>query len=134
LPQYRQSVDFMMSLPEMIDKWAAEENKRTRVGGDEISDAFSQAANQRAGRGIMGGTEDDNLRALLLGQVRDRVMEKRAQTARDALLAKVSVGPAITQEMRSSAALLSNMFQTSADDNIRVANLIAQIIQAGYTG
>lgn len=134
LPQYQRSVDFLAGLPEMIDKWAEDEVKRTRVKGDDINLALSQAANMRAGRGIMGGTESDNLRAKLLGQVRDRVENKRSQVLKDAIMTKASAAPAITQEMGRSAALLSSMFGTSADINVRVGNLIADMMAAGYTG
>jgi len=134
LPQYQKSMDFLSDLPQMIDDWARDEVLRTRVKGDDINLALSQAANMRSGRGIMGGTESDNLRAKLLGQVRDRVENKRSQTLRDAVMAKASAGPAISQEMGRSAALLSAMFGTSAEANINVGNLIARMMEAGYTG
>ena len=134
LPQYQQSVDFMAGIPGMIDDWAEDEVKKARVHGDDIAKALSDAANMRAGRGIMGGTEDDNLRAKLLGQVQKRVMDKRSEAREKALLAKTSVGPAITQETRSSVALLSNLFGMSTEANINVANLIARLIESGYTG
>ncbi len=134
LPQYQKSMDFLSGLPDMIDQYTQDQIKGTRVRGDDINEAFSQAANLRAGRGIMGGTESDNLRAKLLGQVRDRVEEKRFNLAREGMLAKTSLGPAVSQEMGRSAALLGSMFGTSAEANINVGNLIARMMEAGYTG
>jgi len=134
LPTYSKSVQFMAGLPEMLDRWAGEEVKRYRVTGDEIADVMSQAAGARAGRGIMGGTEDENLRAKLLGEVTARTNEKKSQVLRDAMMAKTTLGPAISEEMRMNAGLLANMFGTETQANINVANLIARLLKAGYTG
>ncbi len=146
VPQYGQSMNRLLGLPEEIDDWTNERMKHMRVRGDDITNTMNQVANQRASKGIMGGTEANNLRAGLLYMLMRGVQEEQ-QTAMGegnqlksaAIIGAPSAAATPIEQINN---LLSASKETSgtsgssshSSDDSGIARVMADLIQMGYTG
>lgn len=114
-------------LPETIDQW-------TRASGptyDDIISRFVATANDRAGRGIMAGTEAENLRANLLSQL--------ARDSRgDALQMKTQAAMSLPQIAGQGLGFLGDFLgmgkESYQEDPSAWGSIVANLIRAGFTG
>jgi len=129
-----QGVQNVMGLPGQIDSWLNDIVGRYKVTGRNIIDTMNKAANARAGRGIQGGTENQNLRANLLSQLRGDVQAKQTQALSDAM--QLKTGAILAQPGAANTALTTglNYAGLSAADAQNWANIMASLLRAGYTG
>jgi len=131
------------SMPSMIDAWTNDLVKNYRVTADDTIRALNAVANKRAEQGIMGGTEAQNLRANVLGNMAMQKQDLIAQAGQNGINLKTSAIPqliGLTQESVSendgtskSASLNtghSSTFSTSPTDY----QIILEMIKAGVTG
>lgn len=98
-----------------------------RISGEDISNMMSRAANQRAGSGIMGGTEHQNLLSNLMGGLRQDVLNQRIGNLQNAWGENSNImNQAAAANIDAMNAAQAGA--TSAQQN--TMNLIAQAIMA----
>lgn len=135
-PFYRQAQERLMGLPGEIDTWAQNQMKNYRVTNDDIRDAMSAVANARAGKGIMGGTENQNLRSNVMAAMAKNVADKKAaiQQQADAMKASAILGAPQTASIPwSTLANLLGQSRTSVqEDTAALPALMASIFQSNY--
>jgi len=115
------------SMPDLISKWGDRAMSQYKVGQDDIINVMNQVANDRASRGIMGGTEAQNLRANLLGQLAQSTLDNRANVLGQVMDLSARAMPQLLSLGQRSD---SFNFNTSPDDY----RIIADMIQSGFTG
>ncbi len=147
-PTYRTALNRLMGLPEQIDADTAERLKQFRVRGEDVSDALSQAANLRAGRGIMGGTEGQNLRANLLSELMQRVETQREGVLDTAQQQKIASILGATSAAGTPMSILPSLFgagtfsesagegggESYQEDTTAGLNALMGLLRSGTTG
>lgn len=142
IPSWQQSLGKVSQLPGQIDSWANERIKHQTLGADDFSNSLGAVARQRAGAGIFGGTETQNLRSGVLGQLIDSVLGRRDAIRNQANQMKASTimgTPQLmaqpVQAMGGLAQLLSqSQSQAYQEDPSAWGDIISRLIMAGYTG
>lgn len=127
LSQWNQSFQQAQDLPRRIDEWS-------RAAGptyDDIVGKMIQTANDRAGRGIMAGTEAENLRGNLLAQLAN-------QHRQDALQLKTQAAMQLPQIAGQGLGFLGDYLgmgrESYQEDPAAWGNIVANLIRAGFTG
>jgi len=94
LPKFDSAYDTYAKLPATIDQWKQDALRGQRLTGDQSASILNQVANARAGSGIMGGTEANNLKADLFARTTDNINRNRTNInqAYDSLKAKTIAG------------------------------------------
>lgn len=123
------------SMPNLIDDWTNNVMSKLTVSQNDIMDQINQAANIQAQKGIMGGTEANNLRATMLRQLIQPTLQQQAQTLTSAMAAKAQSMPSLiglTQQSGSTGTANNNSM--SYGQSPQDYQIIADMIRAGWTG
>lgn len=132
IPNYFDAYNSSKDLPNMIDNWMKNSINRQRMTGDQVKGIFNQVGNQRAGSGIMGGTEYDNSVAALTSNLAKIFEENQGNIEMTGNQLKAnSISGLPTQAMAGINALTS-LYGTNASDQQNWAQLAAQMINTGY--
>ena len=127
--------DGASGLSNRIDQWADQAASKYYTKGSDIIDTMNQVANKRASMGILGGTEAQNLRANMLGQLLDRTLGEQAKLYSQGLNLKASTVPqllSLLQQSTSTGTAKSN--NMSYGQSPQDYQIIADMIRAGWTG
>lgn len=119
------------SMPSLIDDWASKAANSYQVSAQDIINTMNQVANQRAGHGIMGGTESQNLMANMLTNLMTPTLQNQANVYQNAMTAKAQTMPqliGLTNQSGSTGGSTSNnmSYNTSPQDYQIIANLLNQ--------
>lgn len=98
-----------------------------RVQGDDINKAFSQAANARAGTGVMGGTESQNLIGNLMGNLRQDVQNRRTGYYENAWGQNANL---MNQAAQANLGAMTTAQQGNTNAQQNAMNLIAQAVMS----
>ena len=132
IPKYNAAYANLARLPQMIDDWTDESLKRQRVTGDMATGVFNQVANQRAGSGTMGGTENQNLEANAQARLSQIILENQNNIQNQANQLKAGT----YQNMPSAALMPVNaglgLYGTSANEAANWGNIAMQTLLGGY--
>ena len=132
IPNYFDSYKNLTELPGKIDSWTNESLKRQRVTGDQITSLLGQIGEQRAGSGIMGGTEAQNRQANVLGDLNKLILSNQNNIMNQANTMKAGT----IQNTPSMAMLpvntMANLYSLNAGDQQFWADLAARMINTGY--
>ena len=123
------------SMPSLIDDWTNDVMSKLTVSQNDILDRINQAANIQAQKGIMGGTEANNLRATMLRQLIQPTLQQQAQILTTGLAAKAQAMPnliGLTQQSGSTGTANNNSM--SYGQSPQDYQIIADMIRAGWTG
>ena len=123
------------SMPNLIDDWTNNVMSKLTVSQNDIMDQINQAANIQAQKGIMGGTEANNLRATMLRQLIQPTLQQQAQTLTSGMAAKAQAMPnliGLTQQSGSTGSANNNSM--SYGQSPQDYQIIADMIRAGWTG
>ena len=123
------------SMPSLIDDWTNNVMSKLTVSQNDILDTINQAANIQAQKGIMGGTEANNLRATMLRQLIQPTLQQQAQILTTGLAAKAHAMPnliGLTQQSGSTGTANNNSM--SYGQSPQDYQIIADMIRAGWTG
>ena len=146
LPFYEQSMTTLMGLPDQIDEWQNDLSRRYRVSGDDIVNTMTEANNRRAAKGIMGGTESENITSNLLGGLRESTQQQQNEALNNAITQKIgaiAASPALAALPMDMITNLFNELQESlgsswsggqTNDTTPAWNLMSQMLTGGYTG
>ena len=142
LPLYGQAMGGLMDLPQNIDSWTNNLINQYKVGGDDIVNTMNAVAQDRMGKGIMGGTETENLRSNMLSQLLKDTNDKRAEALQNAIGYKtgaITAAPDAAQmPYQALTSLLglgdiseSNSYSYNTDPTA-LAGIVASLIQSNY--
>ena len=123
------------SMPNLIDDWTNDVMSKLTISQNDIMDQINQAANIQAQKGIMGGTEANNLRATMLRQLIQPTLQQQAQILTTGLAAKAQAMPnliGLTQQSGSTGTANNNSM--SYGQSPQDYQIIADMIRAGWTG
>ena len=123
------------SMPNLIDDWTNNVMTKLTVSQNDIMDQINQAANIQAQKGIMGGTEANNLRATMLRQLIQPTLQQQAQTLTSGMAAKAQSMPSLiglTQQSGSTGTANNNSM--SYGQSPQDYQIIADMIRSGWTG
>ena len=127
--------DGASGLSNRIDQWADQAAGKYYTKGSDIIDTMNQVANKRAQSGILGGTEAQNLRANMLGQLLDRTLGEQAKLYSQGLNLKATSVPQLLNLLQQSTstgqAQSNNMSYGQSPQDYQI---IADMIRAGWTG
>ena len=130
--QFNQALSAFRNLPGTIDEFTQNAINRQRATGDQITSILNKVANQRAGSGILGGTEQTGLRADLLTNFARLIQENQGRIEREGNLLKADAIARLPQTALSGTSALINLFGANAQDKQAWANLAAQMINSGF--
>jgi len=130
------------SMPQQINAWADDRIRTQRLQADDWYNAMSAVANQRASQGIMGGTETQNLQGSVMSQLigdltarQDAIRDQANQMRLASTMAMPELWGAQAGMIPQIGSLLREGMTTSySEDPAAIANIIARLITAGYTG
>ena len=123
------------SMPNLIDDWTNNVMSKLTVSQNDIMDQINQAANIQAQKGIMGGTEANNLRATMLQQLIQPTLQQQAQTLTSGMAAKAqSMQNLIGLTQQSGSTGTANNNSMSYGQSPQDYQIIADMIRAGWTG
>ena len=123
------------SMPNLIDDWTNNVMSKLTVSQNDIMDQINQAANIQAQKGIMGGTEANNLRATMLRQLIQPTLQQQAQTLTSGMAAKAqSMQNLIGLTQQSGSTGTANNNSMSYGQSPQDYQIIADMIRAGWTG
>ena len=132
IPNYNTAYNNLASLPGKIDDWTDESLNRQRVTGDMATSAFNKVANQRAGSGIQGGTENQNLEANALANLSQIILENQntIQSNADNLKAgTIQQTPSVAMQPVSAGL---GLYGTTASEAANWGNMAMQTLLSGY--
>lgn len=115
------------SMPDLIGNWGKQAMQQYKTSQNDIINTMNQAANDRSARGIMGGTESQNLLSNLLSNLAKTTADKQGDVmSRQMGLSAQAMPQLLSLGQRSD----SFNFNTSPDDY----RIIADMVQSGFTG
>jgi len=115
------------SMPDLISNWGKQAMSQYRTTQDDIINAMNQVANERSARGIMGGTESQNLLANTMSNLAKTTADKRGDVLSQVMGLSAQAMPQLLSLGQRSD---SFNFNTSPDDY----RIIADMVQSGFTG
>jgi hypothetical protein len=132
IPNYFNAYEEYKGLPGKIDEWTQNAMNRQRATGDQVSGIFNQVANQRAGSGIMGGTEQENVLAQMLTNLA-RIHgdnQSNIEMAGAGMKANAISGLPGTSMLPINA--MAGLYGQNAADQQNWASLAANLLNTGY--
>lgn len=133
-PAYDKAVTDYQGIEKLLDDYEKRALGSSRTSFDDIWKTINQAANVSAGRGLGSGTEQKALQSSMLSDLAKREEEKKAGIMRDVTGLKTTVRAAAPGTMGQILTTLNSMYGTEAKDNLNWAQIIANMVQSGYTG
>jgi hypothetical protein len=132
LENYQNAYDQYARLSSDIDDWTQNALNRQRVTGDQVTEVLNSVANQRAGSGIMGGTEATNLDAATMAELADLLAENKSAIELAGNQAKSAAIAGLPETALSGIGQLLNLYSINAADQQNWATLAADLLNSGY--
>ena len=132
IPKWFEAYSGLQNLPGQIDKWTNESLKRQRATGDQVSSIFNTINEQRAGSGIMGGTEDSAAKANYLMQLTNAINDNKSNIMDRANTMKSQAISAMPGAAQYPVNAMASLYGTNASDQANWATLAAQLLNGGY--
>ena len=142
MSRWNTALDQAWGMPDQINQWASERIKQQRLGADDWYNAMSRVANQRASQGVLGGTETQALRGNVMSRLISDLTGQRDAIRGQADQQKLASIMAMPQMYGQQAGMIPQLggllkegySETYSEDPAALANVIARLIIAGYTG
>ena len=132
IPNYFDAYNQSKELPGKIDTWMKDQINAQRFTGDQASDILTQIGNQRAGSGIMGGTEYDNSVAAMNANLVKLLNENKLNISNTGNQLKFNATNALPTMAMSGVNALTSLYGSNAADQQNWAQLAAQMINSSY--
>jgi hypothetical protein len=140
--RWNNSLTQASAMPGQIDQWASDRIKQQRLGADDWYNAMSGVARQRAGQGVLGGTETQALRGNTMSSLISDLVGRQDAIRDQANQQKLSSVMSMPQMYGAQAAMMPQLggllkegyTQSYSEDPAAMANVIARLIISGYTG
>ncbi len=132
IPNYFSAYQNAAKLPDQIDEWTANAMNRQRATGDQAASIFNEVGNQRAGSGIMGGTEYDNAIANYQTNLAKGLIDNKTSIEQAGNQAKANVIAGLPAQAMAGIDAMSSLYGQNAADQHAWANIAAQMINMGY--
>lgn len=132
IPNYFEAYDGLKDLPNKIDSWTDESLKRQRTTGDQVSTLLGQVGEQRAGSGIMGGTESQNLRSSTINDLNKIILGNQDNILNQANQMKAGVISSMPGAALGATDTMANLYSLNSSDQQFWANLAANMLNTGY--
>ncbi len=132
IPAWRTAFDNFSNLPSKIDNWSNEAMKYQRATGDQVTSILDQIGEQRAGSGVMGGTESNAIKARYLADFSKILNDNKLNIMSNANNMKSQAISALPGQAMSGIGAMTSLYGANAADQQNWANLAAQMINTGY--
>jgi len=132
IPNYFDAYKTAKGLPSQIDDWMGNQINAQRFTGEQASDILTQVGNQRAGSGVMGGTEYDNSVSNLTSQLVKLLNENKQNISNTGNQLKFNAINTLPTTAMSGVNALTSLYGANASDQLNWAQLAAQMINSNY--
>ena len=132
IENYNKAYERLEGLPEEIDKWTGESLKRQRMTGDMSQGIMNRVAGQRAGGGIMGGTEAQNLEANEAARLNQIILENQNKIRQTGNQLKAGTIQGLPGQALQPVALGASLYGTTANEAANWGNIAMQTLLKGY--
>lgn len=132
IPNYFDAYQGMKDLPGQIDNWADESIKRQRATGDQVTALLGQVGEQRAGSGIMGGTEAQNLRSNTINDLNKIILGNQDNILNQATQMKANTIASMPSMAMMPVDSMANLYSLNSNDQHFWASLAADMLNTGY--
>jgi len=128
---FTESQKRLAGLPSEIDTWTTDLNNQYRIGRDETWETLNDVASARSAKGILGGTETQNLRAKAMSDLVEKADSAKRENLKDAIEQKVRTIAGTAETSAIPVELLAETYGLEAKENMNWDSLLMQLISGG---
>ena len=132
MDRYDKAYDRLEGLPGQIDEWTDEALKSQRMTGDMSQGIMNRVAGQRAGGGIMGGTEAQNLEANEAARLNQIILENQNKIRQTANQLKAGTIQGLPGQALQPVQMGLGLYGTTANEAATWGNMALQSLLKGY--
>jgi hypothetical protein len=132
IPEYFSALEGYKNLPSQIDEWMQNSLNRQRMTGEQATNIFNRVGNQRAGSGIMGGTENQNMEANVMAELAKIFNDNQTNIEMNGNTMKAQAISGLPGQTMLPINAMTSVYGTNANDQLGWANLAANMLNVGY--